>query len=97
MRLQQWEAENMLKRRLIPQTTYGVRLSQFTPKQCNELDKIVNRTFLPIMKINRSTPRALVHGPLQYGGMDIPRHQSLQDEWGGAAFLCSESLLEQDN
>ena len=89
MRLSQWEAETMLKPRLVPQTTYGMRLSQFTTKQCTDLDKIVNRTFLPVLKINRNSPRALVHGPLQYGGMEIPKHESLQDEWGLHFFIQS--------
>ena len=80
--LKQWEADNMLNRRLVPQTTYRMRLSQFTSKQCHKLDVVTLKTFLPLMVINRSTPRALVHGPIQYGGMDIMKHEALQDEWG---------------
>ncbi len=50
--------------------------------KCKQLDVFMNRTFLPAFKINRSTPRALVHGPVQYGGMNIVQHEALQDEWG---------------
>ena len=72
----------MLNRRLVPQSTYGMRLSQFNSKQCHQLDKMMLRTFLPLLVINRNTPRALVHSPIQYGGMNVIKHESLQDEWG---------------
>ena len=38
--------------------------------------------FLPLLVINRSTPRALVYGPLRFGGMKIVEESSLQDQWG---------------
>ena len=82
MHLSQAEANNMLRRRLVPQTTYGMRLSSFTQKECHQLDVLVLHTFLPLLKINRNTPRAVVHGPLQYGGMNIDSHSSLQVQWG---------------
>ena len=34
-------------------------------------------------------PRAVVHGPLQYGGMNIVKHSALQDEWGLQYFFQS--------
>ncbi|KAL7532798.1 hypothetical protein ACHAXR_004901 [Thalassiosira sp. AJA248-18] len=52
-----------------------MRLSQFNVKQCHG-------AFLPLLVINRSTPRAVVHGPIQYGCMNIFKHCALQDEWG---------------
>ena len=72
----------MLTRRLDPQTTYGMRLSQFTTAQCHKLDVMVMRTFLPLLVVNRSSPRAMVHGPIQYGGMGIQKHSAGQDKWG---------------
>ena len=82
MYLSQREAHTMLKCRLEPQTTYGMRLSQFTSKQCHKLDVKVMRTFLPLLVVNRSSPRAMVHGPIQYGGMGILKHSASQDKWG---------------
>ena len=64
------------------QTAYGMRLSQFTRKECHQLDVMVLRVFLPLLKINRSSPRTMVHGPIQFGGMSMLKHSALQDEWG---------------
>ena len=96
MRLSQSEANTMLNRRLTPQTTYIMRLLQFNEKQCHQLDKIVLQTFLPLMVINRSIPRAIVHGPLQYGGMAIIKH-SPPPRPMGHPFLCPEPEMEQNN
>ena len=82
MHLRQCEAFILLICCLVSQTTYVMPVSQFTEKQCHVLDALVMRVFLPLMKINHRTPRALVHGPLQYGGMDIVKHSALQDQWG---------------
>ena len=80
--LSQREAATILNSRLTLQTTYVVQLSQFIEKQCHTLDNRILRTFLPLLVINRSTSRALVHGPLQFGGMKIVKQSSFQDQWG---------------
>ena len=82
MHLHQYEAYIMLVQRLEPQTTYGMRLTQFDDKQCHQLDVCVLRTYLPLLVVNQSTPRAVVHGPPQFGGMDILKHSALQYKWG---------------
>ncbi len=85
--------------RLHTSTADVLLLTQFTSKQCHELDVKVNRTFLPLMKINRSTPRDLVHGPLQFGGMNILKHQVLQDQWNLQYFIQSlrwDKIIAQD-
>jgi len=97
--LDQREAASMLNTRLHTSTAYVMRLTQFTSKQCQQLDVKVNRTFLPLMNINRSTPRALVHGPLQFGGMNILQHQVLQDQWNLQYFIQSlrwDKIIAQD-
>ena len=72
----------MLQTRFISQTTYVMRLTQFCPKQCHKLDVQLNRTFLPLLIINRNMPRAVVHGPLELGGINLPtKHLALQDQW----------------
>ena len=43
--------------------------------------------FLPLLKVNQSTPRALVHRPLQYGGMGVLKHSALRDQWGIQYFM----------
>ena len=39
--------------------------------------------------VNQSMPRAVVHGPIQFGGMDIVKHLSLQDQWNLDYFVQS--------
>ena len=54
---------------------------------------------LPLLKVNQSTPRALVHGPLQYGAMDILNHSALHDQWGLHYFmqsLCWDIIIYND-
>jgi ribonuclease HI len=87
--LDQLTTKTLLYSRLVPQAAYVMRLSQFTEKQCHQLDVMVNRTFLPLMKVNRNTPRAVVHGPIQYGGMNLLKHSALQDQWNLHYFVQS--------
>ena len=54
--LSQREAATMLNRRLMPQTTCVMHLSQFSKDQCQQPEKLILRTFLPLLIINRSTP-----------------------------------------
>ena len=80
--LSQREAFYMLQTRVTSQTIYVMRLTQFCPKQCHKLDVQLNRTSLPLLIINRNMPRAVVHGPLELGGMNLPtNHLALQDQW----------------
>jgi len=68
MHLRQHKAFILMKCRLISQTTYGVRLSQFNKKQCHSLDALVLGVFIPLLKVNRSTPRA--HGCMGHCNME---------------------------
>jgi hypothetical protein len=53
------------------QTRYGLVLSQFTPKQCHPMMVLINGTFLPLMRVHRRTPRAVVWGPISLGGLGL--------------------------
>ena len=80
MHLRQYDIFILLTCRLIAQTTYIMQPSQLTEKQCHALHVLVLGVSLPLMKINLSTPRALVYGPLQYSRMDIVNHSILRDQ-----------------
>ena len=55
----QYEVHNILIQLLEPQTTYGMRLTQFDDKQCHQLDALVLRpTHLP--PTPRSNPPELL-------------------------------------
>jgi hypothetical protein len=62
----------VLWQHLLPKLEYGLYASYFNKKECKGIDTVVNGTFLPLLKINRNTPRAVVHGPTKYGGIAIP-------------------------
>ena len=87
MMLQQHEMETMLDRQLVPQSTYGCRLSQFSTKQCHALDVIIMATFLFLLKINKSMPRVVVHGSIHLGETSITKFEALQDERGVHYFI----------
>eukprot|EP00956_Cyclotella_meneghiniana_P033092 scaffold93176_cov89-Cyclotella_meneghiniana.AAC.1 len=70
-RLQYSEAKQLLERRLLMQTRYGLTLSQFTKAQCERMSAQINKTFLPLMRINRHMPRAVVYGPVRWGGLGL--------------------------
>jgi hypothetical protein len=70
-RLSYSEAHQLLHQRLLMQTRYGLVLSQFTPKQCHPMTVLINTTFLPLMRVHRRTPRAVVWGPVSLGGLGL--------------------------
>ena len=69
----------MLQCHTITQTAYGMRLSQFSQQQCHQVGVRLLQTYLTLLVVNQSMPRAVAHGPIQYGGMNITKHSSLQD------------------
>jgi hypothetical protein len=65
-------AHRVLYRRLLPKNDYTLKASYLTCKQSHQLDKLITNAFLPSLKLNRNMPRAVVFGPVKYGGMSIP-------------------------
>ena len=50
----------MIQCRLIPQTAYGMCLSQFSQRQCHQLDVRVLQIFYPLLVVKQSMPRAVL-------------------------------------
>ena len=71
-RLTQYEAWITYLTRVLPKVTYPFLATRFTIKQLHRLAVIIDNTILPKMKINRKTPRAVVYGPKEYGGIEYP-------------------------
>jgi hypothetical protein len=65
------EAGQLLERRLLPQTKYGLHLSQFSPKECHPMTVMINETFLPILHVHRRMKREVVWGPVSMGGLGL--------------------------
>ena len=81
------ETRQALLQRLLPKLDYALHASFFTDKQCHNIDKQINAAFLPRMGLNRNTPRDLVHGPVAYGGLDIPDTYTRQTQLHAKYFL----------
>ena len=87
----------------IPKINFPLSLTQFTKKQCEEIQKQFYKYALPKMGINRNTPRALIFGPSQLGGLEFndlyceQLHQHIsrltqhirRNDFAGKAFLCN--------
>ena len=65
------EARELLTLRLLQQAKYGLYLSQFSLKMCNPLTVMINGTFLQLMHVHSKTPRAIVWGPIDLGGLGL--------------------------
>ena len=60
-----------VKTSLYPSITYGLLATAMTEAEANEIFKPIREKVLPKMKICRSAPAILVHGPEEYGGLEI--------------------------
>ncbi len=72
------ETRQALRQRLVPKLTYVLHTTSFTPIQCGAINTIIGKTFLPRLRLNRHYPRAVLYGPIIYGGMAFPELHSLQ-------------------
>jgi hypothetical protein len=78
------EAKLALKTRVLPSLTYPFFCTSFTTKQIKTLAIAINNVFLPKTKmgINRKLMRIAVYTPLDFGGINFPSLQVLQDTKG---------------
>ena len=67
-----------LQTSLYPSATYGLMATTLSEKQCHEAFVPIRNKVLPKMKICRNAPAALVHGPSEYGGLNIKDFYTLQ-------------------
>ena len=62
----------------LPTINYSLPACSFTLQQTESIQAKALENFLPAMGWRRTSSRALVHGPLEYGGYDIPHLYALQ-------------------
>lgn len=74
------EARQLLTQRLIPKVSYALKASSFSAGECRKLNTQIRRTFLPITRLNRHFPGAVLYGPTNYGGLEFPEMYTLQDQ-----------------
>jgi len=72
-RLTHTDALFSLRSSIMRKMAYPLAVTTFTENQCQELMKPILNVGLPKIGCNRLMPRALVHGPLGYGGLNIPQ------------------------
>ena len=68
--------------RIISKITYPFMLTSFTLNQTMKISVIMENVVLPKLGINRKTPKAVVYGPLDLGGMGYPSFHTIQDQRG---------------
>lgn len=69
-----------MRQRLIPKITYALHASTFSTRECNKINSETWKTFLPITRLNRNFPSAVLYGPKEYGGLEFPEINSIQDQ-----------------
>jgi hypothetical protein len=63
-----------------PSITYPFALTRFTSKQIAKIAIPINRVFLPKLGINRNMKRIALYAPLEFGGINYPCFQTIQDQ-----------------
>jgi len=71
-KLSSHDAMFSLKNVVLRKLHYPLTTTTFTPQQCLQIMTPILKQGLPKAGVVRTFPRALAHGPLQYGGLDIP-------------------------
>ncbi|MGL5936607.1 MAG: hypothetical protein ACRCZI_13415, partial [Cetobacterium sp.] len=66
------EAWYSLTATILKTLEYPLTATTFTADQCKELLRPVLKTALPLCRIQRRLPRALVHGSIRSRGLDLP-------------------------
>ncbi len=74
------ETRQLLWQRLLPKMVYALHASSVTRSQCNKLNTSIRRTIIPHLRLNRHFPTAVLYGPLEFGGLEIPEMYTLQDQ-----------------
>jgi len=66
------EALFSLKHMVLWKLQYPLATTTFSPQQCHQIMSPLLQQGLPKAGVICTFPRALAHGPLEYGGLDIP-------------------------
>jgi len=71
-RLNPQDATFSLHNVILPKVTYPLATMTFSQEQCNRIMRPLLQTGLAKGGVVCTFPRAVVHGPLKYGGLDLP-------------------------
>ena len=76
------EAWTALKMNVLPSITYSFPITRFTKAQLLRLSRVLDNVFLPELGVNRKMKRIAVYAPLEYGGINYPCIETIQDQKG---------------
>ena len=77
---------------------YPLAVTQFTIKQCNDLQRPVIDVLLPKMGLNRKMPRAVIYGPMALGGRELMdlRLEQVTSQWEATrGHMCRKDRVGQ--
>jgi hypothetical protein len=63
---------------LLPKVLFPLMAMTFSDMQCAQIQAPALRAVLRKLHLNRNTARTIIHGPLLYGGMNLPHLYTLQ-------------------
>jgi hypothetical protein len=63
---------------LLPKLTFPLMALTLTEPQCHKIQSPALRALLPKLHLNRNMARSKIHGPLIYGGMNLPHLYTIQ-------------------
>ena len=86
-RFQVGEAWTALTVNVLPSVTYSFSITRFTKAQLLRISRLVDNAFLPKLGINRKMKRTAVYAPLEYGGINFPSIETIQDQKGIALVM----------
>ena len=66
-----WDAWIIYESRYRAIIRYPLPVTMFTDDQCHEIQKPFINALLPKLGINRNTPRVVIYGPKEYGGLEL--------------------------
>ena len=72
------EAYQYLLTRVVPAVCYALAVTDIPQKVCRKMNTYIDLVMLPKIGLNRHTPKAVVYGPMNLGGLNYPQFKTLQ-------------------
>ena len=78
-----WDAWIIYESRYRAIIRYPLPVTMFTEAQCNDIQKPFTHALLPKLGLNRNTPRVVIYGPKEYGGLELMdlRIEQMASQW----------------
>ena len=73
------ETRQLIYQRLTPKLSYALHGTSWTQAQCNKINACIRQTLVPMLRLNRNYPSAVLYGPTEFGGIEFPETYTLQD------------------